>query len=168
MKGWHALADIEQILTIVPSTLSRRISLIAFNAKAGERDLLIAAAGGLPCEVMKNWRVKAPNTFNCEFGFCCTPWCSEWSPSASFRVSRLPSRLILECLLPIYTISKINCRTLGNCESVGRWDCGDIACLLNPSCVAGRGKLLEDCSSRTASNRCTPHAAACPAPKRRR
>ena len=41
------------------------------NAKAGERDLLIAAAGGLPGEVMKNWRVKEPNTFDCEFGFSC-------------------------------------------------------------------------------------------------
>jgi 3D-(3,5/4)-trihydroxycyclohexane-1,2-dione acylhydrolase (decyclizing) len=41
------------------------------NAKAGERDLLITAAGGLPGEVMKNWRVKAPHTFDCEFGFSC-------------------------------------------------------------------------------------------------
>lgn len=41
------------------------------NAKAGDRDLLITAAGGLPGEVMKNWRVKEPNTFDCEFGFSC-------------------------------------------------------------------------------------------------
>ncbi|TPI46485.1 3D-(3,5/4)-trihydroxycyclohexane-1,2-dione acylhydrolase (decyclizing) [Mesorhizobium sp. B3-1-7] len=41
------------------------------NARAGERDLIITAAGGLPGEVMKNWRVKAPNTFDCEFGFSC-------------------------------------------------------------------------------------------------
>ena len=41
------------------------------NAKAGERDLLITAAGGLPGEVTKNWRVKAQNTFDCEFGFSC-------------------------------------------------------------------------------------------------
>ncbi len=41
------------------------------NAKAGDRDLLITAAGGLPGEVMKNWRVKAENTFDCEFGFSC-------------------------------------------------------------------------------------------------
>ncbi|TPJ30180.1 MULTISPECIES: 3D-(3,5/4)-trihydroxycyclohexane-1,2-dione acylhydrolase (decyclizing) [unclassified Mesorhizobium] len=41
------------------------------NARAGERDLVITAAGGLPGEVMKNWRVKAPNTFDCEFGFSC-------------------------------------------------------------------------------------------------
>ncbi len=41
------------------------------NSKAKDRDLLITAAGGLPGEVMKNWRVKAPNTFDCEFGFSC-------------------------------------------------------------------------------------------------
>lgn len=41
------------------------------NAKAEERDLVIAAAGGLPGEVMKNWRVKEPNTFDCEFGYSC-------------------------------------------------------------------------------------------------
>ncbi|MDG4881908.1 3D-(3,5/4)-trihydroxycyclohexane-1,2-dione acylhydrolase (decyclizing) [Mesorhizobium sp. WSM4884] len=41
------------------------------NARAGERDLVITAAGGLPGEVMKNWRVKSPNTFDCEFGFSC-------------------------------------------------------------------------------------------------
>ena len=41
------------------------------NAKAGERDLLVTAAGGLPGECVKNWRVKAPNTFDCEFGFSC-------------------------------------------------------------------------------------------------
>ncbi|PBB64235.1 3D-(3,5/4)-trihydroxycyclohexane-1,2-dione acylhydrolase (decyclizing) [Mesorhizobium sp. WSM4312] len=41
------------------------------NERAGERDLVITAAGGLPGEVMKNWRVKSPNTFDCEFGFSC-------------------------------------------------------------------------------------------------
>ncbi len=39
------------------------------NAKAGERDLVITAAGGIPGETTKNWRVKARNTFDCEFGF---------------------------------------------------------------------------------------------------
>ena len=41
------------------------------NDKAGERDLLITAAGGLPGEVMKNWRVKSPHSFDLEFGFSC-------------------------------------------------------------------------------------------------
>ena len=38
---------------------------------ADERDYLITAAGGLPGEVTKGWRVKSPNTFDCEFGFSC-------------------------------------------------------------------------------------------------
>ncbi len=41
------------------------------NRKAGERDYMITAAGGLPGECMKNWRVKSPNTFDVEFGFSC-------------------------------------------------------------------------------------------------
>jgi 3D-(3,5/4)-trihydroxycyclohexane-1,2-dione acylhydrolase (decyclizing) len=41
------------------------------NHKAGERDLIVTAAGGLPGEVTKGWRVKAPGTFDCEFGFSC-------------------------------------------------------------------------------------------------
>jgi len=41
------------------------------NDKAGDRYLLITAAGGLPGEVMKNCRVKTPHTFDLEFGFSC-------------------------------------------------------------------------------------------------
>ena len=36
-----------------------------------DNDTLIAAAGGIPGEVAKGWRVKAPNTFDLEFGFSC-------------------------------------------------------------------------------------------------
>ena len=41
------------------------------NRSAGDNDTLITAAGGLPGEVTKGWRVKAPDTFDCEFGFSC-------------------------------------------------------------------------------------------------
>jgi 3D-(3,5/4)-trihydroxycyclohexane-1,2-dione acylhydrolase (decyclizing) len=41
------------------------------NRCAKDNDTLIAAAGGLPGEVTKGWRVKKPNTFDCEFGFSC-------------------------------------------------------------------------------------------------
>jgi len=41
------------------------------NKAAGPNDTLIAAAGGTPGEVTKGWRVKNPNTFDCEFGFSC-------------------------------------------------------------------------------------------------
>ena len=41
------------------------------NDKAGERDMVVGAAGGLPGELNKIWRVKSPNTFDVEYGFSC-------------------------------------------------------------------------------------------------
>ncbi len=41
------------------------------NRMAKPEDTMITAAGGLPGETIKNWRVKAPNTFDLEFGFSC-------------------------------------------------------------------------------------------------
>lgn len=67
---WNEALDGYQKPTNAPvPTYAQVVGIV--NAKAGERDLLITAAGGLPGEVMKNWRVKAPNTFDCEFGFSC-------------------------------------------------------------------------------------------------
>jgi len=68
--NWNVALDSYQKPTNEPvPTYAQIVGIV--NGKAGERDLLIAAAGGLPGEVMKNWRVKAPNTFDCEFGFSC-------------------------------------------------------------------------------------------------
>ena len=67
---WNAMLDGFQKPTNEPvPTYAQVVGVV--NAKAGSRDLLITAAGGLPGEVMKNWRVKEPNTFDCEFGFSC-------------------------------------------------------------------------------------------------
>lgn len=41
------------------------------NRLAGPDDTMITAAGGLPGETVKNWRVKGANTFDCEFGYSC-------------------------------------------------------------------------------------------------
>ncbi|HHS9580429.1 TPA: 3D-(3,5/4)-trihydroxycyclohexane-1,2-dione acylhydrolase (decyclizing) [Raoultella planticola] len=41
------------------------------NAQAAPEDYIISAAGGLPGELVKGWRVKNPGTFDCEFGFSC-------------------------------------------------------------------------------------------------
>jgi 3D-(3,5/4)-trihydroxycyclohexane-1,2-dione acylhydrolase (decyclizing) len=41
------------------------------NKHAKPTDTMVTAAGGLPGETIKNWRVKASNTFDCEFGFSC-------------------------------------------------------------------------------------------------
>lgn len=67
---WNTLLDGYQKLTNDPvPTYAQVVGVV--NKHVGERDLLIAAAGGLPGEVVKNWRVKTPNTFDCEFGFSC-------------------------------------------------------------------------------------------------
>ncbi|MGV6873633.1 3D-(3,5/4)-trihydroxycyclohexane-1,2-dione acylhydrolase (decyclizing) [Pseudochelatococcus sp. B33] len=67
---WNEALDDYQRPTNEPvPTYAQVVGVV--NAHAGERDLLITAAGGLPGEVVKNWRVKTPNTFDCEFGFSC-------------------------------------------------------------------------------------------------
>lgn len=67
---WNALLDQHQAPTnaSVP-TYAQVVHMV--NQWAGQKDTLIAAAGGIPGEVMKGWRVKAPNTFDLEFGFSC-------------------------------------------------------------------------------------------------
>ncbi len=67
---WNALLDERQKPTNAPvPTYAQVVGIV--NARAGDRDLVITAAGGLPGEVMKNWRVKAPGSFDCEFGYSC-------------------------------------------------------------------------------------------------
>ena len=39
------------------------------NRKAGEKDRILTAAGGLPGEVAKVWQIKSPGTFDCEYGY---------------------------------------------------------------------------------------------------
>jgi 3D-(3,5/4)-trihydroxycyclohexane-1,2-dione acylhydrolase (decyclizing) len=67
---WDALLDAHQAPTNAAVPTYAQV-VHAVNAAAGERDTLISAAGGLPGEVAKGWRVKAPNTFDLEFGFSC-------------------------------------------------------------------------------------------------
>lgn len=65
---WNQTLDALQAPTNDPvPTYAQVIGMV--NAKAAERDYVITAAGGLPGETTKNWRVKAENTFDCEFGF---------------------------------------------------------------------------------------------------
>ena len=67
---WNALLDDLQRPTNVPVPTYAQV-VAAVNRKAGARDSMITAAGGLPGETVKGWRVKAPGTYDCEFGFSC-------------------------------------------------------------------------------------------------
>lgn len=69
-KEWDTLLDEHQAPTNAPiPTYAQVVNIV--NQAAGENDHMIAAAGGIPGEVAKGWRVKSPNTFDLEFGFSC-------------------------------------------------------------------------------------------------
>lgn len=67
---WNKLLDQHQAITNGPIPTYAQVVAIV-NETAKPNDTLIAAAGGTPGEVTKGWRVKNPNTFDCEFGFSC-------------------------------------------------------------------------------------------------
>jgi 3D-(3,5/4)-trihydroxycyclohexane-1,2-dione acylhydrolase (decyclizing) len=43
----------------------------AVNRLASDRDLALTAAGGMPGELLMNWKAKGHGTFDCEFGYSC-------------------------------------------------------------------------------------------------
>ena len=67
---WEALLESHKKPSNAPiPTYAQVVDVI--NKGARDNDTLIAAAGGMPGEVTKGWRVKDPHTFDCEFGFSC-------------------------------------------------------------------------------------------------
>lgn len=67
---WNALLDDHQTPTNAPvPTYAQVVNVV--NQWAAPNDTLISAAGGIPGEVAKGWRVKTPNSFDLEFGFSC-------------------------------------------------------------------------------------------------
>ncbi len=69
-RDWNALLTKHQTPgnALVP-TYAQVVNIV--NETAGDTDTVITAAGGLPGEVAKGWRVKAPHTFDLEWGFSC-------------------------------------------------------------------------------------------------
>ena len=67
---WNKMLDEGQAPTNAAAPSYAQIIGVV-NKAARPEDTMVAAAGGLPGEVAKNWRVKSPNSFDCEFGFSC-------------------------------------------------------------------------------------------------
>lgn len=67
---WNRILDDHQQPTNAPVPSYAQV-IGVLNKVAGPTDTLIGAAGGTPGEITKGWRVKTPNTFDCEFGFSC-------------------------------------------------------------------------------------------------
>jgi 3D-(3,5/4)-trihydroxycyclohexane-1,2-dione acylhydrolase (decyclizing) len=68
--AWNTTLDEHQAATNAPvPTYAQVVGVV--NRFAGDRDTMVTAAGGLPGETTKGWRVKTPHSFDCEFGFSC-------------------------------------------------------------------------------------------------
>lgn len=68
---WNALIAARQERTVTDGDPTYAQVIGVVNAAAAPEDYIISAAGGLPGELVKGWRVKNPGTFDCEFGFSC-------------------------------------------------------------------------------------------------
>jgi len=70
MAIWNAAVDgYKKPTNAAVATYGQIVGMV--SDKAGERDYVVGAAGGLPGELNKVWRVKSPNTFDVEYGFSC-------------------------------------------------------------------------------------------------
>lgn len=68
--AWNEQLDAGQKKSdAVTPTYAQVVGIV--NARAGASDAVICAAGGLPGELVKGWRIKTPGTFDCEWGFSC-------------------------------------------------------------------------------------------------
>ena len=67
---WNRFADSRtKAARNTPPTYAQVIGAVNRAARPG--DLALTAAGGLPGELNKLWRSRAPGDFDCEFGFSC-------------------------------------------------------------------------------------------------
>ncbi len=68
--NWNKMLDEGQAPTNADLPSYAQVIAVV-NKMAKPEDTMVTAAGGLPGETVKNWRVKSPHTFDCEFGFSC-------------------------------------------------------------------------------------------------
>lgn len=68
--AWNRLVEERTAPTNAPHPSYAQV-VGAVNRRADPGDRVLTAAGGLPGELTKNWKVKATGTFDCEFGFSC-------------------------------------------------------------------------------------------------
>ena len=68
--AWNALVDRHIASSnATPPSYAQVVGTINRLCEPG--DLALSAAGGLPGELGKAWRAKAPGTFDCEYGYSC-------------------------------------------------------------------------------------------------
>jgi 3D-(3,5/4)-trihydroxycyclohexane-1,2-dione acylhydrolase (decyclizing) len=69
-KDWQGAVDRATAPSNVPLPSDAQV-LGAVNRKAGAKDIMVCAAGGLPGELHKLWRTGAPGGYHLEYGYSC-------------------------------------------------------------------------------------------------
>jgi 3D-(3,5/4)-trihydroxycyclohexane-1,2-dione acylhydrolase (decyclizing) len=70
MRGWNAAVEQATAPSNAPLPSDAQV-LGAVNRVAGPDDIVVCAAGGLPGELHKLWRVRKPGTYHVEYGYSC-------------------------------------------------------------------------------------------------
>jgi len=70
MAGWNAAVENATASSNVALPSDAQV-LGAVNRAVGADDLVVCAAGGLPGELHKLWRVRRPGTYHMEYGYSC-------------------------------------------------------------------------------------------------
>jgi len=70
MRGWNAAVERATVASNAPLPSDAQV-LGAVNRVAGPEDIVVCAAGGLPGELVKLWRVRLPGTYHVEYGYSC-------------------------------------------------------------------------------------------------
>ena len=70
MHGWNAAVDRATASSNAPLPSDAQV-LGAVNRAARPDDIVVCAAGGLPGELHKLWRVRLPGTYHVEYGYSC-------------------------------------------------------------------------------------------------
>jgi len=70
-KEWEAEVDRLRAIEGDGETLSQAQVLGLVNDAAGERDVVINAAGSMPGDLLKLWRTRDPKGYHVEYGFSC-------------------------------------------------------------------------------------------------
>jgi 3D-(3,5/4)-trihydroxycyclohexane-1,2-dione acylhydrolase (decyclizing) len=70
MRGWNAAVERATAPNNAPLPSDAQV-LGAVNRAADPDDIVVCAAGGLPGELHKLWRVRLPGTYHVEYGYSC-------------------------------------------------------------------------------------------------
>jgi 3D-(3,5/4)-trihydroxycyclohexane-1,2-dione acylhydrolase (decyclizing) len=70
-REWDAAVDEQTSLDEVGEELTQGQVLGLVNEVAGERDIVVCAAGSMPGDLLKLWRTRDPKGYHVEYGFSC-------------------------------------------------------------------------------------------------